>query len=91
NDWCFDHTHIFDKVKCHSLIDGYSSVRNFSETAIICIQILCKASALRFLLTRMYDWAHTPQDAMVIPKKPDEYLKKLRFHKTIETTSDYGI
>jgi homoserine kinase type II len=39
----------------------------------------------------MYDWAHTPQDAIVIPKKPDEYLKKLRFHKEIKTTSDYGI
>jgi homoserine kinase type II len=91
NAWCFDQNHIFDREKFNSLIDGYQSVRNLSEKEIIYLPILCQASALRFLLTRMYDWAHTPQDAIVIPKKPDEYLKKLRFHKEIKTTSDYGI
>ena len=64
NAWCFDQNYIFDREKFNSLI-LYQSVRNLSEKEIIYLPILCQASALRFLLTRMYDWAHTPQDAIV--------------------------
>ena len=46
---------------------------------------------MRFLLTRLYDWVNTPADALVVPKDPLEYLRKLRFHRNVRSVSEYGI
>ena len=46
---------------------------------------------MRFLLTRLYDWLHTPEDAFVTPKDPIEYIKKLEFHQNVKGTQSYGI
>ena len=46
---------------------------------------------MRFLLTRLYDWLTVPEDALVVPKDPLEYYKKLRFHRTARDASAYGI
>ena len=53
--------------------------------------ILCRGSALRFFLTRLYDWLTTPADALVVKKDPLEYLKKLRFHRAVTNASEYGL
>jgi len=50
-----------------------------------------RGAALRFLLTRLYDWVHTPPDALVKRKDPQEYLAKLRFHRNIASIADYGL
>jgi homoserine kinase type II len=55
------------------------------------LPILARGAALRFLLTRAYDWFHTAPDAYVRPKSPDEYLRKLRFHQRVESLSEYGL
>ena len=55
------------------------------------LPLLARGAALRFLLTRLYDWVHTPADALVKRKDPQEYLAKLRFHRGTASIADYGL
>ncbi len=55
------------------------------------LPLLARGAALRFLLTRLYDWVHTPANALVKRKDPQEYLAKLRFHRGVTSLSDYGL
>ena len=55
------------------------------------LPILSRGSALRFFLTRLYDWLTTPAGALVVKKDPLEYLKKLRFHQAVDSVQDYGL
>ncbi|HXZ68065.1 MAG TPA: homoserine kinase, partial [Alphaproteobacteria bacterium] len=52
---------------------------------------LARGAALRFLLTRTFDWLEQPVGALVKPKDPLEYLQKLQFHQTIKSAKDYGL
>ena len=90
NAWCFDNDKIFNENKFKSLIDGYQSIKELSKEELFYLPLLSQAAALRFLLTRIYDWAHTPKNADVIPKNPKEYIQKMRFHKTISNNKNYG-
>ena len=53
--------------------------------------MLCRGAAIRFLLTRLYDWTHTPPGALVTRKDPLEYLRRLRFHASAKDSSAYGL
>jgi homoserine kinase type II len=55
------------------------------------LPLLARGAALRFLLTRLYDWVHTPKDALVKRKDPKEYLAKMRFHRGVRSLADYGL
>ena len=55
------------------------------------LPVLSRGSALRFFLTRLYDWLTTPEGALVVKKDPLEYLKKLRFHRQVEKSAEYGL
>ena len=90
NAWCFDNDEIFNEAKFKSLINGYQSIRELNTEELFYLPLLSQAAALRFLLTRIYDWANTPENADVIPKNPREYIQKLRFHKTISNNKNYG-
>ena len=90
NAWCFDNNKIFNEAKYKSLINGYQSIRELNKEELFYLPLLSQAAALRFLLTRIYDWAHTPKNADVIPKNPKEYILKLKFHKTISNNKNYG-
>ena len=90
NAWCFDNNEIFNKTKFKSLINGYQSIRELNKEELFYLPLLSQAAALRFLLTRIYDWANTPKNADVIPKNPREYIQKLRFHKTISNNKNYN-
>ena len=91
NAWCFNDNVLFSKDKCNSLINGYRSVRKLTKDELLYLPILSQAAALRFLLTRTYDWVHTPKNADVVPKNPTEYIKKLRFHQSANSLNHYGI
>ena len=52
---------------------------------------LCRGAAIRFLLTRLYDWLNHPPGALVRPKDPMEYLKKLRAHQQVRGAGTYGL
>ena len=91
NAWCFEPDGMFNVTKARGLIDGYQSVRKLSDAEITALPLLARGSALRFLLTRLYDWLTVPEGALVVPKNPTEYLKKMRFHRSISSPSSYGV
>ena len=91
NAWCFESNHHFNTTKARALIRGYSTVRPLEPGEIEALPMLCRGSALRFLLTRLYDWLNVPDGALVRPKDPLEYWKKLRFHQQVSTVAAYGL
>jgi homoserine kinase type II len=91
NSWCFEPDGSFNLTKSRALLKGYQSVRPLREAEIEAIPILAAGSAMRFFLTRLYDWIHTPTDALVSPKDPMEYWSILRFHQSVSGTTAYGI
>ena len=74
-----------------ALLEGYQSVRPLNAAEIAALPTLARGSALRFFLTRLYDWLTTPAGAMVTKKDPIEYLRKLRFHRQIASAAEYGL
>ena len=91
NAWCFDRKNSFEVDKSKALMQGYISKRALSNAEFDALPILCRGSALRFLLTRLYDWLNVPAGALVVPKRPDEYIDKLRFHQGIDEAQSYGL
>ena len=91
NAWCFEVDHSFNITKARAFLESYRSVRPMSAAETGALPILARGAALRFLLTRAYDWFHTAPDAYVRPKSPDEYLRKLRFHQRVKSLSEYGL
>lgn len=90
NAWCFEPDHSFNATKGRALLRAYGAVRPLSGAEEDALPMLARGSALRFLLTRMYDWLDVPAGALVRPKDPIEYYRKLRFHQTVRDVRDYG-
>ena len=91
NSLCFDNNSTFNMTKAKNLIDGYTSIRTLSEDEKKYLPILSMGAAMRFFLTRLYDFYHTDNKADVKIKDPFEYLKKIEFHSTIENFNEYFI
>ena len=90
NAWGFDDKHQFDSARCRALLEGYRSLRPLSAAETAALPMLARGSALRFLLTRAFDWINTPPGALVQRKDPGEYLAKLRFHQSVADPAVYG-
>ena len=91
NAWCFEEPNAINVTKARALLRGYNERRPLDEAELAALPILARGSALRFLLTRLYDWFNTSQNALVKPKDPLEYRRKLRFHQSVRSLSDYGL
>ncbi|XSG81003.1 MAG: homoserine kinase [Methyloligella sp. ZOD6] len=91
NAWCFESDASFNVTKSRALLEAYQAVRPLGAAEREALPILARGAALRFLLTRTYDWLNRDAQALVQPKKPDEYLRKLRFHRQVRSASDYGL
>ncbi len=91
NAWCFEPDNSFNVTKARAMIKGYQQVRELTEAELQTLPLLCRGSALRFLLTRLYDWLNVPPGALVVPKDPSEYISKLRFHKSVSAATEYGV
>ena len=91
NAWCFEADCSFNLTKGRALLRGYTRVRPLSADEQAAMPLLARGSALRFLLTRAFDWINTPPGALVKRKDPIEYLRKLRFHQTVTSLRDYGL
>ncbi len=91
NAWCFEKDGAYNVTKGKALLGGYQSVRPLGEAELEALPLLARGSALRFFLTRLYDWLTTPEGALVVKKDPLEYLRKLRFHRSIATVAEYGL
>jgi len=90
NAWCFEPNCHFNATKSRALLKGYDSVRKLTDTERDALPILARGAAMRFLLTRSYDWLNTPKDALVARKDPIDYVRRLRFHQTVRSIDDYG-
>src|SRR5262249_60927287 len=91
NPCCFESDNPVTATKARALLQAYDGVRKLNDDERRFLPLLARGSALRFLLTRLYDWVHTPADALVKRKDPQEYLAKLRFHRSTSSLADYGL
>jgi homoserine kinase type II len=91
NCWCFEPDHSYNVTKGRALLSGYNKVRALSAAEQAALPILARGAAMRFLLTRLVDWLAVPDGALVKPKDPLEYHRKLRFHQSVKSASDYGL
>ncbi len=91
NAWCFEPDHSFNVTKGRALLQAYGKTRPLTDIELDALPLLARGAALRFLLTRLVDWLNVPPGALVRPKDPLEYWRKLRFHQAIRSAGDYGI
>ncbi len=91
NAWCFEPDHSYNVTKGRALLKAYAKVRALSAAERAALPVLARGAAMRFLLTRLVDWLAVPDGALVKPKDPLEYFRKLRFHQSVESVDDYGI
>ncbi len=91
NAWCFEGDHSFNITKGRALFRGYQTVRMLTERERRQMPLLARGAALRFLLTRAYDWLNTADDAFVKPKDPLEYARRLRFHRSVNSPAGFGL
>jgi len=92
NALCFDKKRNSFKMnhkKVKNLIDGYETIRSFTKNEKRALNILCRGAALRYLLTRIYDYSNTPKTALIKVKNPNEYFQKLIFHNNLNNYKDY--
>jgi homoserine kinase type II len=91
NAWCFEKDLSFNITKGRALLRGYEELRPLTASEREAMPLLARGAALRFLLTRAYDWLNTPKDALVSRKNPLEYVRRLRFHQGVRSMADYGL
>jgi len=91
NSWCFELDGSYNITKGQAVIQAYRAARSLSEAEIAALPVLMRGAALRFLLTRTYDWLNPDPNALVRPKDPREYSKKLRFHNKVKHAREYGL
>ena len=92
NALCFDKKNnkfLFNRKKSTNLIKGYSKIRRFSNREKKSLNILCRGAALRYLLTRTYDYLNTPKSAIIKIKNPREYIQKLNVHNKFNSFKNY--
>lgn len=91
NAWCFEPDTSFNITKARRMLKAYRAERDLAPAELTALPTLARGAAMRFLLTRIYDWLNTPADALVVRKNPIEYLAKLRFHRGVTAPGAYGL
>lgn len=91
NAWCFDADGRFHRERGAAMIAGYESVRRLGDDEAAALPALARGAALRFMLTRLVDWLNVPPGALVQPKDPLEYDRRLAFHRAVADARDYGL
>src|SRR5215470_13223145 len=91
NAWCFEVDGAFNVTKARALLNAYAKARPLSHEEWEKLPLFARGAALRFLLTRLADLLNQPTGALVQPKDPVEFLRKLRFHRGITNLAAYGI
>ncbi|MCX5615990.1 homoserine kinase [Bombella sp. TMW 2.2559] len=77
NAWCFRDDRHYQQDRAEALLRGYEQVRPLTVAEREALPVLCQGAAMRFLLTRLYDWVHTPAGALVTRKDPWAYQRRL--------------
>ncbi|WP_375619749.1 MULTISPECIES: homoserine kinase [unclassified Bartonella] len=90
NAWCFEQDHSYNLTKARGLLENYQKIRPLVPLELNAIIFLVRGAALRFLLTRLYDWFNTPPGSFVVKKDPWEYWHKLCFFSNVNSLSELG-
>jgi len=91
NAWCFESDCSFNVTKARAFLGAYGRERKLSDAEESALPVLARGAALRFLLTRLVDFLNVPPGALVRPKDPLEYVRKLRFQQSVASMRDYGV
>jgi len=91
NAWCFESDCSFNVTKARAFLGAYGRERQLSDAEENALPVLARGAALRFLLTRLVDFLNVPPGALVRPKDPLEYVRKLRFQQSVASMRDYGV
>ena len=91
NAWCFEPDGAFNITKGLAMINGYERVRRLDDAEVAALPTLARGASLRFLLTRLVDWLNVPEGALVRPKDPMEYVRRLRFYQSILSARELGL
>ena len=91
NAWCFEADATFNVTKARALLSGYQNLRPLAPEEIDAMPILGAGAAMRFLTTRLFDWLNQVDGAQVEPKNPNDFLRRLRFHRSATRPEDYGL
>jgi homoserine kinase type II len=92
NALCFDKINSkfkINKKKIKNLIKGYESIKKISLIEKKSLNILCRGAAMRYFLTRLYDYTNTPRNALIKIKDPSEYYQKIIIHNNLSVYKDY--
>src|SRR5690606_20300847 len=81
NAWCFEPDGSFNITSARAMVAGYEAVRPLTAAERAALPVLAHGAAMRFFLTRLNDWGATPAGALVRPKDPLEYERKLAVHR----------
>ena len=90
NAWCFEVDGTFHCDRAAALLAGYEAERPLEPAEVEALPMLCRGAALRFMLTRLVDWLNVPPGALVKPKDPREFERRLAFHRRTRDARDYG-
>ncbi len=91
NAWCFESDLSFNVTKARAMLTAYAGRRRLTGAEYEALPILARGAAMRFFVTRLYDWLNHPPGAFVRPKDPLEYAKRLRFHRVVQSAGEYGL
>ena len=94
NALCFDKKNskfIINKLKVKNLLKGYQKIKKINLKEKKSLNILCRGAAMRYFLTRLYDYSNTPKTVLIQIKDPNEYYQKLIIHNTLVSYKDYLI
>ena len=91
NAWCFEPDVSLNVTQARAMLSAYHALRPLSRAELSALPVLCQGAAIRFLLTRLYDWLNTPPGALVTPKDPLQYWRRLRFHLAATDEHAYGL
>ena len=71
-------------ARASAMMLAYRSRRQTTAEEHAAWNLVLRAAALRFYLSRLYDWIHPREGGMVHIKDPDAYRRILEFHRTQE-------
>jgi homoserine kinase type II len=91
NAWCFEPDLSFNVTKARALLSAYTGRRRLTPEEYEVLPLLARGAAMRFFVTRLYDWLNHPPGAFVRPKDPLEYAKRIRFHRSVGSAGEYGL
>ncbi len=80
--WCFSGDgRQFMPETAAALVAGYRSTHPLTPAEVAALPLLCRGAALRFILSRAYDWITTPADALVTKKDPMDFARRLAWYR----------